>query len=188
MIGNHNRLGYKSSEKTRSKQSSSLKGKWAWNKGKRVSDTVLQKMKIVRKGWTAPWMKHSRTKETKNKLSIALKVAWKDSLKRKKMLERCRWKNTSADKGQLELLKKWNTIGFQFLPNYRVKTNTDLFYVDGYDPSHKVVLEYDSKYHFSEPQKSKDLVRQNKIIDILKPKKFWRYNAINKQFRDILKG
>jgi actin-related protein len=37
-------------------------------------------------------------------------------------------------------------------------------------------------------QKEKDLIRQNKIINILKPKKFWRYDVINKQFRNVLEG
>ena len=35
-------------------------------------------------------------------------------------------------------------------------------------------------------QKKKDGIRQNKIIDILQPKKFWRYDAVNKQCRDVL--
>ena len=188
MIGNTRRLGYKSSEESKSKQSESLKGKRAWNKGKQVSDVVLKKMKLVRKGIPAPWMKRPRSNNTKHKLCISIKNAWKDPSKRKRMLDRCRWKNTSADNGQLELLKKWNNLGFRFSVNHQVKTDVDLFYIDGYDPIHNVVLEYDSKYHSKEPQKSKDLIRQNKIINILKPKRFWRYNAVNKQFRDVLKG
>ncbi len=47
-----------------------------------------------------------------------------------------------------------------------------------------VVLEYDGRYH-SKPQQ-KDLLRQQKIIDILKPKKFWRYNSTTKQIKNIL--
>jgi len=47
-----------------------------------------------------------------------------------------------------------------------------------------IVLEYDSKYH--NRQKQKDLVRQEKIINILKPKKFWRYDVVNKQCKNIL--
>lgn len=30
------------------------------------------------------------------------------------------------------------------------------------------------------------LIRQNKIIDILKPNKFWRYDAVNKQCKNVL--
>jgi hypothetical protein len=48
------------------------------------------------------------------------------------------------------------------------------------------VVEYDSKYHHGKQQKEKDLIRQQKIIDILKPKKFWRYNSIIKDIKDVL--
>lgn len=32
----------------------------------------------------------------------------------------------------------------------------------------------------------KDLNRQQRIIDILRPKKFWRYNAVNKRWMNVL--
>jgi hypothetical protein len=35
-------------------------------------------------------------------------------------------------------------------------------------------------------QKQKDKVRQEKIISILDPKKFWRYNAVTKTFNNII--
>lgn len=74
-------------------------------------------------------------------------------------------------------------------PNFQVKTDTHLFYVDGYDESKGVVLEYDSKYHTKPIQIQKDLIRQQIIIDILKPKKFWRYSSTKKTFNDVmLKG
>ena len=56
-------------------------------------------------------------------------------------------------KGQLELINKWNKIGFNFEPNYQVKDDQDLFYIDGYDKERNVVLEYDSKYHNRKQQK-----------------------------------
>jgi hypothetical protein len=90
-----------------------------------------------------------------------------------------------TDKGQLELLEKWNKLGFNFIPNYQVHTDLDLFYIDGYDKKRNVVLEYDTKYHKRLGQRKKDLVRQQKIIEILKPKKFWRYNSEDKQFKSI---
>ena len=90
-----------------------------------------------------------------------------------------------TDKGQLEFLEKWNRLGFNFIPNYQVHTDLDLFYIDGYDPIHQVVIEYDTKYHKRLGQREKDLVRQQKIIEILKPKKFWRYNSEDKQFKSI---
>ena len=99
-------------------------------------------------------------------------------------LHQSKWIKVKTDKGQLELIEKWNRLGFNFQPNYQLKTDVDLFYVDGYDKEKNVVLEYDSKYH--KRQEEKDLVRQEKIIDILKPKRFWRYDVVNKQFRNVL--
>ena len=98
------------------------------------------------------------------------------------------WIKVKTDRGQVELLEKWNRLGFHFEPNFQIHTDADLFYIDGYDPVHKVVIEYDGKYHNKPIQKQKDLIRQSKIIDILNPKKFWRYDSIKKTFRNVLKG
>lgn len=117
------------------------------------------------------------------------KRAWTNPVIRKKYfdaLAETKWLNVRPDKGQLEFLKKWNGLGFKFEPNYQVHTDTDLFYVDGYDPAHSVVIEYDGKYHLKPHQQQKDLVRQQKIIDILNPKKFWRYDAVNKRCRNVI--
>ena len=37
-------------------------------------------------------------------------------------------------------------------------------------------------------QKEKDLVRQQRIIELLKPKKFWRYNSANKTINNVLES
>jgi len=103
-------------------------------------------------------------------------------------LHHSKWLKVRTDKGQLEMIACWNKMGFKFEPNYQVHTDTDLFYIDGYDKEHGVVLEYDSKYHNKGHQQQKDLIRQQKIIDILKPKKFWRYNAVKKQCKNVLGG
>ena len=101
-------------------------------------------------------------------------------------LHHSKWLKVKTDKGQVELLEKWNRLGFKFEPNYQVHTDTDLFYVDGYDKDHNVVLEYDSKYHSRPYQQQKDLDRQQKIINILNPTKFWRYKSINKQWKNVI--
>jgi hypothetical protein len=126
---------------------------------------------------------------TKKKLSDASKKAWNNPIIRKKYndsLEKTKWLKVRTDKGQLELIEKWNKLGFNFETNYQIKTDKDLFYIDGYDKEKNVVLEYDSKYHSKPYQQKKDLVRQNKIIEILKPKKFWRYDKINEIFIECL--
>ena len=101
-------------------------------------------------------------------------------------LHRTKWLRVKMDNGQAELLEKWNRLGFKFEPNYQVHTDVDLFYVDGYDPLHNVVMEYDSKYHKSVGQQHKDELRERKIIDAINPKKFWRYDSETKMVRNIL--
>ena len=55
-------------------------------------------------------------------------------------LHQSQWLKVKTDKGQLELIDKWNKLGFDFEPNYQVKTDQDLFYVDGYDKEKNVAL------------------------------------------------
>lgn len=121
-------------------------------------------------------------------MAMCVKQAMHRPEVRKKHLDalaKSKWLKVKTDVGQLELLEKWNRLGFHFEPNYQVKTDSDLFYVDGYDPVNNVVLEYDGKYHTKISQKRKDLVRQQKIIDALQPIKFWRYNAKTKSFCNV---
>ena len=126
--------------------------------------------------------------DERTKTSDAVKMAMCNPEVRKRFVDamaRTKWLKVKADGGQLELLEKWNRLGFKFEPNYQVHTDTDLFYIDGYDEKHNVVMEYDSKYHHRPHQHQKDLVRQQKIIDILRPKMFWRYDATNKQWKNV---
>ena len=129
------------------------------------------------------------TNEFREKLSEKVKIAiHKPDIRKRhvKALAETKYLGKPVDRGQIEMLNKWNKLGFNFQPNYQIYTDTDLFYVDGYDKEKNVVLEYDSKYHLRSKQRERDLVRQNKIINILKPKKFWRYDAINKKFNNVL--
>lgn len=188
LIGNTRTLGRVVSDEEKLIKSLALKGRVPWNKGKPCSEMTKRKMSTTRKGKVRPWMHRTPTDETKRKLKEASRKAWADPKIRKRMINRCRWNNVSVDKGQLEILEKWNRLGFKFEPNFQLKTDTDLFYLDGYDKERNIVLEYDSRYHFKEPQKSKDATRQQKIINTLHPKRFWRYNAVNKQVENVLKG
>lgn len=191
LIGNTRRLGYKESEDTKLKKSKSLKGRVPWNKGQSLKNETCLKMSIARKGVSHPWMNRPKSQSEKDSLSESSKNAWSDPTKRKKYLdglEKSRWIKVRSDIGQLELLGKWNHLGFHFEPNYQVRSEADLFYVDGYDPINNVVMEYDGKYHRKPSQQKKDFERQVKIIEALKPKKFWRYDAMNKKFGNVLEG
>ena len=101
-------------------------------------------------------------------------------------LAKSNWIKVRMDMGQQELIDKWNRLGFKFETNYQLHRGKDLFYLDGYDKEHNVVLEFDSKYHNIPSQLKRDFIRQQKIIDILTPKKFWRYNSVKKQCENVL--
>lgn len=165
----------------------STKSKLAISKfqsGKKVSLTTRYLMSSFQKN------RYSDPTELK-KMANAVKIAMHNPDVRKKHIEalhKTKWLKVRTDIGQLEMIDKWNRLGIKFEPNYQIKTEHDLFYIDGYDPIHNIVLEYDSKYHKSIGQQQKDLIRQQKIIDILRPKKFWRYNSENKSFQNVLEG
>lgn len=152
------------------------------NIGKKHTDTHKSKISIAMKS-------RYLLDESRKKTSIITKCAMHRPDVRRKHIEalhHSKWLKVRTDKGQLELLEKWNKLGFSFIPNYQIKTETDLFYIDGYDPVHNVVLEYDGKYHLKLGQQEKDIIRQNKIINILNPKKFWRYNVVNKKWINVI--
>jgi hypothetical protein len=143
------------------------------------------------------------TQETKNKIrnsklgkARTFTVEWKQNLSKatkgkpfskehkQKLAEsicKTKWIKVRTDLGQLAFLNKWNNLGFNFEPNYQLKTISGLYYLDGYDKLKNVIVEYDSKYHNKPSQKQADLTRQNNIIDAIKPRVFWRYNNSTKQ-------
>ena len=156
--------------------------------GKSFTELAKLKMSISKKG-------KKFSEEHKYKLSESAK---KDRIKRnlnpeyhKKFRDKAanqpRRFGKAVDKGQLELLNKWNRLGFNFIPNYKLHTDTCLYFIDGYDKERNIVLEYDSNYHNFSRQKHKDLIRQQKIVEILSPKKFWRYNENQKSFTEVMK-
>lgn len=136
--------------------------------------------------------------ETKNKISLHHKSIQLNKGKMVNQQTRQKLRNKAAnqprrfgkavDNGQIEMINKWNKLGFNFIVNYKLHTDDFLYFLDGYDEEKSIVLEYDSKYHGTIGQKEKDLIRQEKIINILKPKKFWRYDSVNKQFKNVIES
>ena len=176
------RMGCKHSKETLLKMSLSHKGQVPWIAGKKHTSDSKRKMSMAKIGKSQSYIHIKNT-------TAAVRLAMRRPDVRKKHIEalaRGRWLGKMVDQGQLELLEKWNKLGFQFQPNYKLVSNDNLFFIDGYDSKRNVVLEYDSKYHHRPDQSQKDIIRQTKIINILKPKKFWRYDAVNKTFRNVL--
>ncbi len=175
------------------------------DKGKKRYSNFKEKKKmsnLIKQSWKDLTKRNNRLEGKKymmlnhsdryrKNLSIGIKNAWKNPEIKKKYydaLSKTKYLKVRADRGQIELLEKWNKLGFNFEPNYQIHTDRDLFYIDGYDKERNVVLEYDGKYHNRKQQREKDLVRQQRIIELLKPKKFWRYNSANKTINNVLES
>jgi len=154
----------------------------------------------------SPWLGRKLTEEHKATLSRANTEAWsQDDIRDKQTnaikkamhrpdvrknvidsISKTKYLKVRCDIGQLELIEKWNRLGFKFEPNYQIYGEDFLFYLDGYDKEKNVVIEYDSKKHKELRQQKKDIIRQQKIISILNPKKFWRYDGVDKVFTQII--
>jgi hypothetical protein len=160
----------------------SHKGQSPWIAGKKHTPESRDKMRVAQLG-----MPKSEAHRLASAMATKIAMHRPDVRERHvKALAETKWFGKSVDRGQMGVLSKWNSMGFKFVPNYQIHTDTDLFYVDGYDEGRNVVMEYDSKYHHRAYQQRKDLDRQQKIIGILKPKKFWRYDAINRLWKNVL--
>jgi len=125
----------------------------------------------------------------KNNMSIGAKTAWQNPEIRENYINsliRTKWLKVRCDGGQVDLINKWNRLGFKFDINYQVKCGNNLYYIDGYDASNNIVIEYDSHYHNKPNQQKKDKIRQDNIISYLSPKKFWRYNKKTGVFLDVI--
>lgn len=167
--------------------------------GRKFSDESKKKMREKKIGGKQSYetrLKNSNTQKKrysdpfeKKKMSIAVKLALHRPDVRQRHINamaKNHFLGNSMDVGQLELLEKWNRLGFNFSPNYQIHTDNFLCYIDGYDKENNVVLEYDGKYHQTIGQKTRDLIRQQRIIDIIHPKKFWRYDSINKCWNNVV--
>ena len=175
-------LGHKHSEETRRQMSVSHSVPRPWMKGKKPSPETIKKFREAKIG-VPQTESHIKAAAKATRLAMRRPDVRERHLQ---ALHRTQWIKVKTDHGQLEWIEKWNRLGFKFEPNYQFLTATDLFYIDGYDPIHNVVLEYDGKYHQRTHQKNKDLARQKKIIDALRPKKFWRYDSVNKWVYNVL--
>lgn len=62
------------------------------------------------------------------------------------------------------------------------------YFVDGYDKELNIVFEYDEKHHYKDAEDNilidKDIIRQNKIKEILNCK-FYRYNEVIQKFYEV---
>ena len=89
----------------------------------------------------------------------------------------------------IDKLNKENGYNFQHALNGGEHSITG-YYVDGYDKEKNVIFEYDEKHHYyvgDGKLKSKDTIRQQRIIDKINPVMFLRYDEKNNHLYDVIK-
>ena len=170
-------------------ESSPAKGiKWTEESKKSVSKSRTgRKMSLKHKiNTTLGNIKRYKNPKQRQNTSLKAKQQWANPEIRNKMVSNSNWNNVRMDRGQKEFIEKWNNLGFNFEINYQLKDSNSGFlaYLDGYDPIYNIVIEYDGYGHGY----LKDLPRQNKIIELLNPKKFWRFNRKTKTIQNVLES
>jgi hypothetical protein len=59
------------------------------------------------------------------------------------------------------------------------------YFVDGYDKEKNIVFEYDEPNHNKSSRKEKDIIRQNRIINTIKPSLFIRYDEASNKLYNV---
>ena len=79
-----------------------------------------------------------------------------------------------------KFIEKWNQIFGWEIRHAQNGGEVEVYgyFVDGYDEKRNIIVEYDEPQHYKGDGtlKSKDLVRQNRLITTATPTKFLRYN------------
>lgn len=187
-------LGKTRTEEQKRKYSEIQSGKKSFWYGKKHSSETKQKMSKVHIG-----IKFSRC--TKEKLSKK-KIGKNNPMYGKNFTKKHREKLRIAILKGIE--KRGRTISYnskacEFIDKLNKKNGWNLqhalnggevkiigYSLDGYDKEKNIVFEYDEKHHRREKKRKKDLIRQNNIINEIKPYKFIRYEEWNNRLYDAV--
>lgn len=135
-------------------------GRNAWNKGKKQTEDVKQKISDKKMGQVGPWLGKKRSMEDRRKMRIGALNRLKNRFGQIHPNY-----NPKACKAIDDYGKKYGYC-FQHAENGGEFYIKELgYWVDGYDKEKNTVLEFDEKHHYR--FKDKDMVRQNEIIEHL---------------------
>lgn len=194
------RLGKKNTPETILKMSISAKNKPP------VSEITRKKLSIALK-------KRKITLETRKKISKSLrgriisdehKLNLSKSNKGKERSDETKYRIRLATirdlekKGIVGSVKNYNPNACKFIDNLNKECGYNLqhalnggevelygYFVDGYDKEKNIIFEYDEKHHNKLYKKEKDIIRQNTLINIIKPALFIRYDEKNNRLYNI---
>lgn len=179
LIETKNKYFYLKSEKENSKcLSCSLKGRVVTDKTKKLMSINHANVS----GKNNPFYGKNHLKETKEKISKSI-----SPLERKNRRIRCIKRISKTG-----MVVNYSKTACKYFDDLSLKNGWDLkhalnggekqiigYFLDSYDESKNIVVEYDEKKHYSDVNnnilKEKDVIRQNEIIKTLNCK-FYRYN------------
>lgn len=140
------------------------------------------------------------TEKYKKKISDALKVVRKTNSYGDKFKEKCR--ENKLRQIQLQGTQRtYNPLACQFIDNINHEFGWNLqhamnggeiqiigYSLDGYDKDKNIVFEYDEPKHRKSVYMKKDRDRERRIINVLHPTKFVRYDEKEKVMVDVISG
>jgi len=148
----------------------------AWNKGIPRSKETVQKIREKCKNKIV-------TEETKYKLRLATI----NNLKKKGIVGGIRGKNFNSK--ACEFIDKLNKERGWNLQHALNGGEVELYgyFVDGYDKKRNIVFEYDEPYHYISERilKPRDTIRQQRIMEYIKPSMFIRYDEKQNRLYDV---
>jgi len=149
-----------------------LNGNVPWNKGEKISRKVRKKISLSIKG-----------KKLSSETKLKLRLLAIDRIKRQGVI---RSFNLNACKFIEEFGKK-SGYNFQHALNGG-EIEVCGYFVDGYDKEKNVIFEYDEPHHYQIDGKlrRKDKIRQDILINEIKPNSFIRYDKRNNKLYDVI--
>ena len=139
------------------------KVKTQFKKGhKNIANTLSARRKMSE----SQKMRYSNPRERENTSKSVKKAMHKPDVRRKHLdaLGKSKYFGKTVDVDQVRIINKLNLLGFYFEINYQFRSDVNIYYIDGYDKIHNIILEIDSAYHKKPKQIEKDIIRQNIII------------------------
>lgn len=138
------------------------------------------------------------TDDYKQKMSLSLKFSRKTDSYGEAFKQRCR-ENKLKQIQQQGIQRTYNTSACRFIDNLNVIMGWNLqhalnggeiqiagYSLDGYDKNRNIVFEYDEPKHNTTYSKIRDREREQRIIKVINPSEFWRYDEKNNKLMEII--
>ncbi len=184
--------------------------------GKKISNKTKEKLSLMsKKQWLEKRDKILsviQSKKYRIKMSKSIKKRWKNEIFKNKMNKIFNNEKYKQKRREIKLntlktkfngkLANYNPKACQFIDKLNKEKGWNLqhalsfdgekqicgFLVDGLDEKRNIIFEYDEPHHYdvNGNLKSKDIYRQNVIIEKYNPKEFWRYDEKRQNLYEVI--